>query len=73
MAFEHCNKNRAIFERKTSVYFKVFRGYKSGQYNLEFAVPFQYLEYVMLNSVRSTMKILPNEVLNIFKEEADLL
>ena len=59
MAFEQCNKNRAIFERKTSVYFKVFNGYKSGWYNLKFAV--------MLNRVRSTVNNLLNEVLNIFK------
>ena len=56
MVFEHCNKNRTIFERKTSVYFKLFNG-----------IPFEYLEYVMLNSVRSIVKFLPNEVLNIFK------
>ena len=60
MAFEHGNKNRTIFERKTSIYDKIFNWYKT--------VPFEYLEYVMLDSVRSTVKFLPNEVFNILKK-----
>ena len=60
MVFEHGNKNRTIFERKTSIYDKIFNWYKT--------VPFEYLEYVMLDSVRSTVKFLPNEVFNILKK-----
>ena len=66
MVFEHGNKNRTIFERKTSIYDKIFNWYKTVWYDLDF--PFEYLEYVMLDSVRSTVKFLPNEVFNILKK-----